>query len=205
MKKVNLSQFNTIIFDFGGVILDIDPDRSIKAFHKLYGEENFNKVMDSGILWELEKGKISSDELREELLKMTKVDVERDIFTRAWNAMLVDYKPKRIERIQWLAKSHKLLMLSNTNEIHFAFFSNKLKKEYGVSFNDLFQKVYLSNEMGYIKPDLEIYRQVLIEQNLMPEKTLFIEDTKENADAAEKLGIETLVIPRNGSFYDYFE
>jgi putative hydrolase of the HAD superfamily len=58
--------------------------------------------------------------------------------------------------------------------------------------------------MGLIKPDIEIFRQVLIEQQLDPEKTLFIEDTRENADAATSLGIETLVIPRNGNFYDYF-
>jgi len=202
--KVDLTKYDTIIFDFGGVILDIDPERSRKSFIKLVGEEKTDKVFSSGLLSEFEKGKITAASFRSEVEELTSVIINEEAFNRAWNAMLIDYKPKRIERIQWLGKTHKLIMLSNTNELHYAFFSNKLKKEYGVSFFDLFQNVYLSYELGLLKPDLEIYRQVLIEQNLNPERTLFIEDTKENALAANKLGIETLIIPRNGSFYEYF-
>ncbi len=202
--KVDLTKFDTIIFDLGGVILDIDPERTRNSFIKLIGEANVDKVFANDILIQFEKGLLTATEFHSAVENLLSVKINEDVFFRAWTAMLVDFKPKRIERIQWLAKSHKLLMLSNTNEVHFAFFSGKLEKEYGVSFNDLFQKVYISNEMHLLKPDLEIYRQVLIEQNLNPETTLFIEDTKENAVAANKLGIETLVIPRNGSFYNYF-
>jgi HAD superfamily hydrolase (TIGR01509 family) len=201
---VNLNQFDTIIFDFGGVIFDIDPERTKSAFMKLYGKEKFNQVMESGLLWEFEKGEFTKEQLFEKIETITGISIDEEIFLRAWNAMLVDYKPKRIERIRLLAKSHKLLLLSNTNELHYEFFSNKLMHEYGVAFTDLFSKVYLSHEMGLIKPNLEIFKQVLIEQNLNPEKTLFIEDTKENAEAASKVGIETLLIPRNGNFYNYF-
>ncbi|MDA3893964.1 MAG: HAD-IA family hydrolase [Salinivirgaceae bacterium] len=201
---VNLNQFDTIIFDFGGVIFDIDPERTKSAFMKLYGKEKFNQVMESGLLWEFEKGEFTKEQLFEKIETITGISIDEEIFLRAWNAMLVDYKPKRIERIRLLAKSHKLLLLSNTNELHYEFFSNKLMHEYGVAFTDLFSKVYLSHEMGLIKPNLEFFKQVLIEQNLNPEKTLFIEDTKENAEAASKVGIETLLIPRNGNFYNYF-
>jgi len=202
--KVDLAQFDTIIFDLGGVILDIDPERTRKAFLKLVSKEELDEVFANKILVDFEKGLITQTEFRRGIEKIISVNIDGAIFNRAFNAMLIDYVPKRIERIQLLRKSHQLFMLSNTNEIHHSFFSNKLKKEYGVSFSDLFQHVYLSHKMGLIKPDLEIYKRVLIEQKLNPEKTLFIEDTKENADAAKKVGIETLVIPRNGNFYDYF-
>jgi len=202
--KVDLTQFDTIIFDLGGVILDINPERTRKAFLKLVSIEKVDEVFANKILVDFEKGLITQTELRRGIEKITSVKIDEVVFNRAFTAMLIGYMPKRIERIQLLRKSHKLFMLSNTNEIHYSFFSNKLKKEYGISFSNLFQHVYLSHKMGLLKPDLEIYKRVLIEQNLNPEKTLFIEDTKENADAAKKVGIETLVIPRNGNFYDYF-
>lgn len=202
--QVDLKKFDTIIFDFGGVILDIDPERTRKSFITLIGEELVDKLYESTLLHEFEKGLLTASKLRSSVEELAFSSINEKAFNRAWNAMLVDYKPKRIERIQWLSKTHKLIMLSNTNELHYAFFSQKLINEYGVSFSDLFQKVYLSHEMGLLKPDLEIYKRVLVEQNLNPERTLFIEDTKENAIAANKLGIETLVIPRNGSFFEYF-
>lgn len=202
--KIDLTKFDTIIFDFGGVILDIDPENTRKSFISLMGEELVNKLFSSELLVAFEKGEYGAQDFRSAVEELCSLSIDEGVFNRAWCSMLIDYKPKRIERIQWLSKSHKLIMLSNTNELHYAFFSQKLKKEYGVAFTDLFQNVYLSHEMGLLKPDLEIYRQVLIEQNLIPERTLFIEDTKENALAANKLGIETLVIPRNGSFYEFF-
>ncbi len=202
--KVDLKHFDNIIFDLGGVILDIDPERTRKSFLKIITPEQVDKAFTSKILYDFETGNITAQQLRSQLEVLLQTNFDETKFNRAWNAMLLDYKPKRIERIQWLKRSHKLFLLSNTNELHYSCFSDKLINEYGVSFNNLFSKVYLSHKMGLVKPNLEIYRQVLIEQNLIPEKTLFIEDTKENALAAKKLGIEILIIPRNGNFYDYF-
>ena len=202
--KVDLKHFDTIIFDLGGVILDIDPERTRLAFLKLITPDQTNQVFKSSILFDFETGKITAEQMRLKLENLLQTPLDKTAFNRAWNAMLIDYRPKRIERIQWLKNSHKLFLLSNTNELHHSSFSNKLIKDYGILLTDLFLKVYLSHEMGLVKPDLEIYRRILIEQDLNPEKTLFIEDTKENALAANKLGIQILVVPRNGNFYDYF-
>lgn len=202
--NIDLSEFDTIIFDFGGVILDIDPQRTINSFLSLAKNSSLDSVYESGIIDEFEKGQISAEILRSKLGKLLDINITNEVFDRAWCAILMDFKRKRIERIQWLKNTHQLILLSNTNEIHFNHFSAKLKDEYGLLFSDLFSSVYLSYEMGLLKPDKEIFRQVLIKENLNPEKTLFIEDTVENAEAAKQLGIETLIIPRNGSFYDYF-
>ncbi len=203
MKK-NLSAYDSLIFDFGGVILDINPENTWNAFGKFAPKERIQQVINSRLLETFETGKITAEELRELINQKLDEKIDDTTFDRAWNAMLIDYKPKRIEHIQWLKKRHRLFLLSNTNEIHYTFFSKKLEKEYGISFSDLFHHTYLSHEMGLIKPHAEIFSRVLIEQQLDPKKTLFIEDTRENADAAASLGIDTLVIPRNGNFYDYF-
>lgn len=203
--KIDLQTFDSIIFDFGGVILDIDPQRTINAFAKIIPLSDVQKIENSGILDEIEKGQISQDELILGVNAIIDKNILESEFLKAWNAILLDYKPERIKAIQELKKTHKLYLLSNTNEIHFKNFSLKLFNEYGLSFTDLFLKPYLSFEMGLLKPELEIYQQLIDEEKLNPEKTLFIEDTEANAIAAQKLGIQTLVIPRNGTFYDFFE
>lgn len=201
---VDLKQIDTIIFDFGGVILDIEPERTIDAFTSLVGKDALDKVIESGLLQKIETGRIQPGPFIIELKKMVGKEFSDTEFFNAWNAILLNYHPKRIEVIKKLAKSHQLFLLSNTNQIHFNHFSQKLYNEYHLTFNDLFKKAYVSHEMGKIKPDQAIYNQVIEEQALIPERTLFIEDTPENALAAEELGIKTLVIPRNGMFYEYF-
>ncbi len=203
--KVDLNKYDTIIFDFGGVILDINPELSVDEFRLIGKEQALSRIEKSDILWQFERGEINADTLHKEMCTHLDKQISMVEFTLAWNALLLDYKPDRIANIQKLAKTHKLILLSNTNEIHFAKFSKKLEDEYQVTFDDLFYKVYLSYEMGLIKPDIRIYQQVVDELQLVPEKTLFIEDTPKNAEAAKQIGIETLVIPRNGSFYNYFE
>lgn len=203
--QINLNDYDTLIFDFGGVILNINPELTIDGFRKLGGEDGLSKINESGILWEFERGEISKEVLYTRIQQLLGKKITEKDFQDIWCALLLNYVPERIDWIQKLSKTHRLLMLSNTNEIHFEFFSRKLKNEFGVSFYDLFSEVYLSHKMGLIKPDLRIYEQVIKEQKLDPEKTLFIEDTKENTDAAQSLGIKTLLIPRNGSFYSFFK
>lgn len=205
MVKFNTNDFDTIIFDFGGVILDINPELSINALREFGGDEGLNRIEESDILWQFERGEITKENLHKELCDHLKVQITYEEFIKAWNALLLGFKDQRIKKIKQLAETHRLIMLSNTNEIHFAHFSKKLLKEYNTSFNELFNKVYLSHKMGLIKPDKLIFKQVIDEQNLTPEKTLFIEDTEINAEVAREFGIHTLVIPRNGTFYDYFK
>ncbi len=202
--KIDLTKYDTLIFDFGGVILDINPDKTWNAFEKLISQKQIQQIRDSGLLESFEKGALESSELLAQINTRINTNLDFDLFLAAWNAMLLDYKPDRMEIIKQLKQTHRLFLLSNTNRLHYNFFSTKLKSEFGIGFSDLFEKTYVSHEMGLIKPDLEIYKKVLQEQKLIPERTLFIEDTQVNADAAQELGISTLVIPRNGSFYDYF-
>lgn len=201
---VNLSDFDTIIFDFGGVILDINPNLTRAAFAKLYGAE-MASTLEASLMQSYEKGELSTAEFIDAIGKMTGKACPANEIMDAWCAMLLNYKDARIEWIKRLRKTHKLLMLSNTNDSHFEYFHSKLQREFGVTFYDLFDHVYLSHVMHLLKPSHEIFQAVIDEQKLDPSRTLFIEDTEKNAVSAQEVGLKTLVIPRNGNFYEFFE
>lgn len=201
---VRLSDFDTIIFDFGGVILDIDPDLSRRRFAEMLGIENARKLEAEQLPQLYEKGLISRAEFVSRINQIAGTQLSADEILAAWNAMLLNYKPARIEWIKRLRTTHRLLLLSNTNDSHFEFFHNKLIAEYGVTFYQLFDHVYLSHEMGMLKPSHEIYETVIAQQQLNLQRTLFIEDTVRNVAGAQEVGLQTLLIPRNGEFYEFF-
>ena len=201
---VRLSDFDTIIFDFGGVILDIDPDLSRRWFAEMLGIENARKLETEQLPQLYETGSISRTEFVNRINHIAKTNIPENEIIAAWNAMLLNYKPARIEWIKRLHKDHKLLLLSNTNDAHFEYFHNKLIAEYGVTFYQLFDHIYLSHEMGLLKPSHEIYERVIAEQQLNLQRTLFIEDTARNVAGAQEVGLQTLLIPRNGEFYEFF-
>ena len=202
---VRLSDFDAIIFDFGGVILDIDPDLSRRRFAEMLGIENARKLETEQLPQLYETGSISRSEFVARINKIAGTQLLDSEILAAWNAMLLNYKPARIEWIKRLHKTHRLLLLSNTNDAHFEYFHNKLIAEYGVTFYQLFDHVYLSHEMGLLKPSHEIYEAVIAEQKLDLQRTLFIEDTARNVAGAQEVGLQTLLIPRNGEFYEFFE
>ena len=201
---VCLSDFDTIIFDFGGVILDIDPDLSRRRFAEMLGVENARKLETEQLPQLYETGSISRSEFIARINQIAGTQLSDTEIIAAWNAMLLNYKPARIEWIKRLHNTHRLLLLSNTNDAHFEFFHNKLIAEYGVTFYQLFDHVYLSHEMGLLKPSHAIYEAVIAEQKLNLQRTLFIEDTARNVAGAQEVGLQTLLIPRNGEFYEFF-
>ena len=202
---IKLSDYDTIIFDFGGVILDINPDLSRQKFAVMLGLKNARKLEEEQVPQLYESGRMTRGEFIAKINQIGGTNYSEEEILNAWNAMLLAYQKPRIEWIKRLRSTHKLLMLSNTNESHFEHFHNKLIAEYGVTFYQLFDHVYLSHEMGLLKPSLEIFQKVIDEQHLNPAQTLFIEDTQRNADAARQVGLQTLLIPRNGNFYEFFD
>lgn len=202
---IKLSDFDTFIFDFGGVILDIGPDLSRRKFAEMLGIEKAHKLEEEQLPQLYETGRISRAEFVERINRIAGTGFSDAEIITAWNAMLLNYKQPRIEWIKKLHATHHLLMLSNTNDAHFEYFHKKLIDEFGVTFYQLFDHVYLSHEMGMLKPSPEIYEAVIEDQRLNLQRTLFIEDTARNVEGAQKVGLQTLLIPRNGEFYKFFE
>jgi putative hydrolase of the HAD superfamily len=195
MKEPEIpDKIENIIFDLGGVILNIDYQKTIEAFKKL-GIENFDEIYSQArqtrLFDEIETGKISPETFLKELQQyIPHVDTE-DI-RRAWNAMLLDLPPQRWNLLEKLGKQYRIFLLSNTNEIHYTEYQNYIARTYHKNFNNLFEKAYYSHLIGFRKPDEECFRFVINDAGLIPEKTLFLDDSIQHIEGARKTGLNSI-------------
>jgi glucose-1-phosphatase len=202
--SINQKQIKNIIFDYGGVILNIDFQKSIKAFAEM-GLSNPTELLslyaNAPLFDNLEKGKINPAQFHNELKTLFQETVSDEMLNVAWNALLLDMPQKRIEFLKYLKPKYRTFLLSNSNVIHYDCYLKKLQSENHVnSFEDLFEKAYFSFDLGMRKPDVEIFLHVLNQHHLFPEKTLFIDDSKTNTDAASALGMQVLELKAGEEF-----
>ena len=191
------SSIHNIIFDLGGVILDINAQLTFDAFRKLgwnvYLEE---EMVNQGreLFHNLEKGNTSPEAFHHHFRQLTGHNGGDEEIDDAWTAMILDIPSDRVKYLQDLKKKYRIFLLSNTNEIHKNKFHGMFEKNYGYPFYDLFERNHYSHEMGMRKPDPGIYLKVLEENQLVAEECLFIDDLEENVIAAELIGIKGLCI-----------
>jgi glucose-1-phosphatase len=186
-----------IIFDLGGVILNINPQLTIEAFHRLGWKDFFegnNQSLSKELFFNLEKGSSSPEAFRNTVRQIIDKQMTDEEIDLAWTAMILDIPAERVAYLEELKKSYKLYLLSNTNEIHRIKFHRDFRADFGYSFNDLFEHNFYSHKMGMRKPNPQIYLQALKEANLVPEETLFIDDMEENTEAAKTTGMKVLHI-----------
>ncbi|GGX28666.1 HAD family hydrolase [Aquimarina muelleri] len=178
----------TIIFDFGDVFINLDKPATEKAFFKL---KNISFATETKkITKHYETGIISTPEFINNFKTVIPEASENQIID-AWNAILLDFPKHRLEFLKKLAteKQYKLILLSNTNELHINWIKNHIS--FYPVFKSCFDAFYLSHEINLRKPEIDIFKFVLKEHQLNPEETLFIDDTKENTNAAATLKIHT--------------
>jgi len=185
-------EYKAIIFDFGGVIINIDFALTHSAFQEL-GVNNFtigfSQAQQTELFDKFEKDEIEAVTFRREIRKYLKPNTSDADIDLAWNKMLLDIPKQRIEWLLELKKKYTCVLLSNTNTIHYDFFRADLETVYGYKrFSDLFDKTYFSHEIGMRKPDKEIYEYVLSDLNLKPSEILFLDDTQKNITKAKELG-----------------
>ena len=190
---MNLNGIKNIVFDLGGVILDIDYNLTVKAFEDLgipNFKEQYSKMSQSNLFDNIETGKISPAEFRNLIREVAKKTISDAEIDAAWNALILHLPQYRIEILKNLQVNYRLFLLSNTNKIHYDDYSEVIKRENGIEgLEPLFEKTYLSHEMGLRKPDPEIFQVVLSENNLVPKETLFIDDSPQHIASAKTLGI----------------
>ena len=178
---------NAIIFDFGDIFINLDKEGSINEFKKL-GLEYLNEVLlEKNDLFE--KGKISELEFIESFQKYIP-SASIDDIRKAWNKIIGDFPLYRLEFLQMLVGKYRLFLLTNTDSIHIEHFEHKVGQSFSRDFYQCFEKVHYSYEMGMRKPDENIFNYLIKHHDLSPKRTLFIDDKKENTDAAERLGIQ---------------
>ena len=186
-----MKKCKAIIFDLGAVILNINYQNTIDEFTKL-GVKNaatfYSKKVQTDLFNQIETGMISSNQFLKALQKKTNnaniIQVEQ-----AWNAMLLDLPEERLQLIKKLKDNHNIYLLSNTNAIHINAFKEQLGDKKWLAFCELFDKMYLSHELGLRKPDVKIFEYILKEQKLKAEEVFFIDDSPQHIASAKKLGI----------------
>ena len=198
-----------LIFDLGGVILDLSVDTSLSSFANLSGIEKstVKRLFVSSPEFELyEKGGISNEDFRAFVKKLYRIDAPDDTLDACWNAMLLGFPKKKLELLETLKAKYNVYLLSNTNDIHLQHINNILLPQvnHHTSLDDFFHRAYYSHRMKKRKPDAEIFEQVLNESNFLPGETLFLDDNQSNVEGAGKLGIKTLHVVNPDMVYDYF-
>jgi len=203
------SRIKNIIFDLGGVILNLSVDSTLRKF-----AEHSNLPVDKVIgiyhsrpeFLAYEKGEISNDEFRvalREIFGISTLDTQID---ECWNAMLGDIPKERIELLRDLKSKYKTYLLSNTNAIHLDCFTGIVKKAHGIeSLDPLFHKAYYSHLMKMRKPDPEIYEYVLKENGLKANETIFLDDNLANLKGAASVGIETFHVTHPDLIFSLFK
>ena len=203
------TKIKNIIFDLGGVILDIDENVVYKELEKMGIEiselahsKEFMEILskfDTGIYTAATFRKKTKQFIGQE--KMTD-----EKFDSIWNAMLLDIPRERIEAIEKVKKHYKIYLMSNTNVIHYDLYVRDLQLRFGYNeFDELFNKSYFSFAEHLEKPDPRFFELILDHEHLLPEETLFIDDTAENIEAAKSLGINTYHISREELVRNLFE
>lgn len=189
-----------IIFDLGGVLLNIDYnlteqafiDAGIHNFGELYAQLGQTELFD-----QLETGKIGRDEFITALQHVSSVTLTETQILGAWNAMLLDFPVRRLQLLQQLRLYYDLVLLSNTNEIHEEAFNRILLSDRGIpNIGVFFDKVYFSHRVGLRKPGKEIFQRILDECGFKPEHTLFIDDSPQHIVTAKSLGIQTIYLEK---------
>lgn len=179
-----------IILDFGDIFINLDKPATAREMKK-YGLTEITPELDH-LFKTYEMGVVTSKDFLQHSGKLFPQANENQLVD-AWNSILLDFPEERLEFLEQLAQEaqYRLFLLSNTNEIHINFVKKVMGLEKFDRFKNAFEGFYLSYEMGKRKPNLNIYEQVLKENDLNPKETLFVDDTKENTDAAALLGIKT--------------
>jgi glucose-1-phosphatase len=193
-----MQQVSNIIFDLGGVIMDIDVKQTLRAFTEL-GMENIQRYFGHGFAASFfsdhEAGRISDDDFIREIKSLLPEKVTDEAVIHAWNALLLDFPPERVELLRSIKHRYRLFLYSNTNQIHYQKFSEIYQFNFGNRLEDLFEKAYFSHSLGHRKPDLGGFHQIIAENGLDSQKTLFVDDALINVQGAIKAGLKGLYLP----------
>ncbi len=188
-----LTNIDTIIFDLGGVILDISPKETERRFEELgitVTHEMFHITPEKNPFTLLEQGAISYEEFYNGVRESFNTTLSDNEIRYAWDGMLLNWTPERIELILELKKEYKILLLSNTNGVHYDTYTKSFQEQFKFPFEDLFHECYVSHEMGCRKPNLDIYEQLIEKSGITPERAIFIDDTFLNIEGCEAAGIQ---------------
>ena len=202
---IDLSSIETIVFDLGGVVVDLDLQLSINAFKQL-GIKDPERFIRHGahgdIFLKLETGEITEGEFFSGIKNLAGKILTDENIKNAWCAMFTDLPKSRVKIIERLKKEHRVILLSNTNSIHRRHF-DKMAEGYS-SLSELFDEVYYSFMLHDHKPNVSVFKKMIEAEGLAPVRTLFLDDSQKNIDAAREIGMQAILITPARQVEDVF-
>jgi putative hydrolase of the HAD superfamily len=203
------NQVENVIFDLGGVLLDIDYSATLKALSDLgvkHVEQMYTQAAQADLFDKLDVGAVSPDEFRAELRKLASQAISDELLDGAWCAMLGDFRKESCELLLQLKSRYRTFLYSNTNAIHVPVFERRFKVQLGTSaeFGSCFEQCYYSNTLGARKPNPDGFLHIIQANNLAPERTLFIDDTLGHIKGAQAVGLRTYHLTEGEKITDLF-
>ena len=188
-----MNNIDTLIFDFGGVIINLDYSKPKDEFKKLgifdskklYSKEEQTKLFDS-----LECGQISDENFLKEISKKSNTN-NLELIKKAWNSILLNIPEERVHLLKKLSSKYKIFLLSNTNSIHLKEIISSYGEKKWRNFISIFNDVYFSNKIGMRKPNEDVFFYIIKKNKLDVSKTLFIDDSAQHIKTAKKNGFKT--------------
>lgn len=189
------SMIKAVIFDMGGVVVNLDGGICISNFKSLAGFDTITDYLDlfhqKGFISDLEEGLITVDEFYAECFKHCRPGTTPDIIDTCFRSLLTGLKPATVALLKELKPDYDLFILSNNNPIARAKFEELLEEE-GIVGAEFFKKEFYSYEMRLLKPSKEIFERAVREIGVKPGEALFIDDSKSNAEGARAAGLTTI-------------
>jgi glucose-1-phosphatase len=206
---VLVSSVKTLIFDLGGVILDLSVADTLESFaglSKMPKEKVQELYFSAPGFLDYEKGAIDDRTFRDFVRQTYSLRATDEDIDRAWNAMLRGIPAEKLDLLTRLQSEFQVFLLSNTNAIHVHHINEVIlpKGKEKRTLDSYFHKAYYSHRMGKRKPDAEIFEQVIDENQLVPEQTLFLDDYTVNIEGAKAVGIKTIHVTSPNLILDYF-
>ena len=200
----------TIVFDFGGVIFDLDRDGAVQAFKRIGlsdADVRLDKYHQRGIFQLLEEGRLTPDQFKAQLEPLCGRALTHAEVQRAWMGYVGSPVDKR--KLDYLddlrRRGYGVMLLSNTNPYVQEWADSESFTPWGRTLGSYMDRLFLSFQMGVMKPDPRIFRMMLDDAGLVPEETLFIDDGQSNVDAACELGIKAINPGENADWRELVE
>jgi putative hydrolase of the HAD superfamily len=205
---VKNNSIRNLIFDLGGVILDLSVESTLDEFSRISGfpKDKVKQIFSTSPEFNVyEKGGMNDLQFRAFISQTYAPHATDEQIDKAWNTMLKGLPTIKLDLLTSLKNYYRLFLLSNTNGIHLDYINRNLLPSSAKSLDDYFHVAYYSHRMLKRKPDAEIYEQVLAENNLKASETLFLDDNLSNIEAAKALGIQTVHVTHPDLILEYFK
>ncbi len=199
--------YKAILFDLGGVLIDIDYQATERAFIDLGVHDfaaRYTQFAQEDLFDLFETGQISPQHFINKLLPITSPGTSPNQVYAAWNAMLGQFPPEKIEFLLMISKTTPIFMLSNTNAIHWDIVIQRWKNSCKLTLDQVFQTIFLSHEIKRRKPQPSTFDWVLEQMGMKPDEVLFIDDSPQHVEGAKLAGLNAVLYEPGKPLAPYF-